>query len=119
MNGQFTITAADVQIPLRLCTWSLKRFCALEGCEFTEMFTRLQKLSLDSVINLLRAAAEYDYVKKGEERQFTDLEICDWIDESGGLEALAQKMAEELNASIEVTGLKEKKKVTRKSPGAK
>lgn len=87
MRGQFELTLSDgKKIPLRFCTWSLKRFCQLQGIGPSEIGEALSGTNtIDAIVNLLRAAAEYPLYKEGLTPSFTEMEVCDWIDDMGGM----------------------------------
>ena len=87
MRGEFELTLSEgKKIPLRFCTWSLKRFCQLQGIGPSEIGEALSgQTSLDAIVNLLRAAAEYPLYKEGITPSFTEMEVCDWIDDMGGM----------------------------------
>jgi hypothetical protein len=71
---------------MRFCTWSLKRFCQLQGIGPSEIGDALSgDGTLDAIVNLLKSAAEYPLYKEGITPSFTDLEVCDWIDDIGGV----------------------------------
>jgi hypothetical protein len=51
---------------MRFCTWSLKRFCQLQGIAPSEIGEALSGSSqLDAMTNLILAAAEYPLYKEG------------------------------------------------------
>lgn len=87
MRGHYELTLSDgKKIPMRFCTWSLKRFCQLQGIGPSDIGEALSGPdSLDAITNLLRAAAEYPLYKEGITPSFTDLDTCDWIDDMGGI----------------------------------
>jgi len=87
MRGQFELTLSDgKKVSLRFCTWSLKRFCQLQKIGPSDIGEALSgETSLDAIINLLRAAAEYPLYKEGITPTFTEMEVCDWIDDMGGM----------------------------------
>jgi hypothetical protein len=117
MRGHFELTLSDgKKIPLRFCTWSLKRFCQLQGIGPSEMGETLSgKNSLDAIVNLLKSAAEYPLYSQGITPNFTDIEICDWIDDMGGmggqkLQDVMTILAESMNSGIEEKSTKSSKK---------
>ena len=61
MRGHYELSLSDgTKIPMRFCTWSLKRFCQLQGIGPSEIGEALSgDKSLDAIVNLLKAAAEY------------------------------------------------------------
>ncbi len=87
MRGQFNLSLSDGKvIPLRFCTWSLKRFCKLQGIGPTEIGVALSgKDALDAIVNLIRSAAEYEFIKEGKTANFTEVDVCDWVDDMGGI----------------------------------
>jgi hypothetical protein len=98
MRGHYelTLTSGKV-IPLRFCTWSLKRFCKLQGIGPSEIGEALSGNEvLDAIVNLLKAASEYEYVSKGISYNINEVEVCDWIDDIGGIGS--QKFADILSA---------------------
>jgi hypothetical protein len=92
---------------MRFCTWSLKRFCQLQGIGPSDIGNALSGSdSLDAITNLLRAAAEYPLYKEGITPSFTDLDACDWIDDMGGIggnkfQEVMATLTESLNSGLE------------------
>jgi hypothetical protein len=99
MRGQFELTLSDgKKIPMRFCTWSLKRFCQLQGIGPSDIGEALSgQTSLDAIINLLKAAAEYPLYSQGITPSFTEIEVCDWVDDMGGM---ASKKFQEVMATL-------------------
>jgi hypothetical protein len=108
MRGHYELTLSDgTKVPLRFCTWSLKRFCQLQGIGPSEIGEALSgDNTLDAIVNLIKAAAEYPLYKEGITPHFTDLDVCDWIDDMGGVaspktqdlfRALSESMSSGLN----------------------
>jgi len=117
MRGQFELTLSDgKKIPMRFCTWSLKRFCQLQGIGPSDIGEALSgQSSLDAIINLLKAAAEYPLYSQGITPSFTELEVCDWLDDMGGIggskfQDIMAALTESLNSGIENTPTKSSKK---------
>jgi hypothetical protein len=92
---------------MRFCTWSLKRFCQLQGIGPSDIGEALSGTSsLDAISNLFRAAAEYPLYKEGITPSFTDLDTCDWIDDMGGIggkkfQEVMAALTESLNSGLE------------------
>lgn len=87
-TGSYTIELSDgKKIPLRFCTWSLRRFCELNGNltlkELQEVLN--EGLSITRLTSLLLCAAEYVCVKEKREFTYTDFDAAEWIDELGGI----------------------------------
>ena len=117
MRGQFELTLSDgKKIPMRFCTWSLKRFCQLQGVGPSEIGETLSgKDSLDAIINLLKAAAEYPLYSQGITPSITDMEVCDWIDDIGGmggqkLQEAMMVLSESMNSGVDDKPTKPTKK---------
>mgnify|MGYP006296152569 CR=1 FL=1 len=108
MRGHFELTLSDgKKIPLRFCTWSLKRFCQLQGIGPSEIGEALSgQTSLDAIVNLLRAAAEYPLYKEGITPDFSEMEVCDWVDDMGGVSGkqfqdVMAALGESLNSGLD------------------
>jgi hypothetical protein len=92
---------------MRFCTWSLKRFCQLQGIGPSDISEALSgNQSLEAITNLLKSAAEYPLYSQGITPSFTDIEVCDWIDDMGGLgskkfQDVMAALAESMNSGIE------------------
>jgi hypothetical protein len=121
MRGHYELKLSDgTSIPMRFCTWSLKRFCQLQGigpAEIGEVLTGAD--TLDAITNLLRAAAEYPLYKEGITPNFTDLDVCDWIDDIGGMSSpkfneLIVVLNESMNSGVD-TVTKSKKDGVKKN----
>jgi hypothetical protein len=117
MRGQHELTLSDgKKIPMRFCTWSLKRFCQLQGIGPTEIGDALSgSTSLDAIVNLLKSAAEYPLYSQGITPSFTEIEVCDWIDDMGGMggkkfQDLMSVLSESMNSGIEEKTTKPTKK---------
>lgn len=108
MRGHYELKLSDGKsIPMRFCTWSLKRFCQLQGIGPSEIGEALGgNQTLDAIVNLLRSAAEYPLYKEGITPTFTDIEVCDWVDDLGGLgspkfQEIMTSLAESMNSGLE------------------
>lgn len=117
MRGQFELTLSDgKKIPMRFCTWSLKRFCQLQGIGPSDIGSVLSgKDSLDAIINLLKSAAEYPLYSQGITPDFTEIQVCDWIDDIGGmggqkLQDVMTALAESMSSGIDDKPTKSSKK---------
>jgi hypothetical protein len=88
------------QLPLYFGTWSLSRFCELNGnLSFTQMqefFTR--DLAFKHILSLLLCGAEHYARKNKLPFDYTDIDASDWIDEIGG------PMSEEFESVMKVIG---------------
>lgn len=110
MKGVINIVSNEKEISLFFKLWTIKRFCDLEGVEFEDGLRILDKPTLKHIINLVRAAAEYPFYKEGKSVSFTDPEICEWIEDGGGIVEFCGKVMEAVIESIEVKGIPAEKK---------
>jgi hypothetical protein len=122
MRGHYELTLSDgKKIPMRFCTWSLKRFCQLQGIGPAEIGEALSGSdTLDAITNLLRAAAEYPLYKEGITPNFTDLDVCDWIDDIGGMSSvkfnqMISVLNDSMNSGLEQQNTKSKKDGVKKN----
>lgn len=75
------------EIPLYFGTWSLGRFCELNG---NLSFSAMQQLfaaeiSFNHIISLLLCGAEHYCRKNKLPFDYTDIDAADWLDEIGGM----------------------------------
>jgi len=108
MRGHYELKLSDGKsIPMRFCTWSLKRFCQLQGIGPSDIGEAISgNNSLEAITNLLKAAAEYPLYKEGITPTFSDLDVCDWIDDMGGIagkkfQDVMTALADSMNSGIE------------------
>lgn len=80
----FDFKLKDKTVPLNWGTWSMKRFCELKGVTINQYFDIIGngEIKIEDVILMLQAAAEM--ATKGTIK-FTEFEVCEWIDEDGGI----------------------------------
>lgn len=84
---EYTLQLKDgKQLPLYFGTWSLSRFCELNG---NLSFTQMQELfsndiSFKHIISLFLCGAQHYAVKNKQPFDYTDVDASDWIDEIGG-----------------------------------
>ena len=83
----FELKTANKSVPLKWGTWAMKRFCDLKKLSLNEFFTYLSRgeFSISDTVLMLQSAAEYGYMKEKKPVDFDEVEICEWIDETGGL----------------------------------
>lgn len=108
MRGHYELKlSSGDKIQLQFCTWSLKRFCKLQGIGPSEIGEALSgNDSLEAITNLLRSAAEYPLYKQGITPEFTDMDACDWVDDLGGIgskqfQDVMAALTESLSSGIE------------------
>lgn len=118
----YTIQTNTKQIPLVFGTWSLARFCELNGnLSFTGMQELFQSdVSFKHIISLILCGAEHSSKKQGVPFEYTDIDAAEWIDEMGGVgskkcQDLLMMIGKTINPDIQgVEVLKGKKKAAKK-----
>lgn len=117
MRGQFELTLSDgKKIPMRFCTWSLKRFCQLQGIGPSEIGEALSGSdTIGAIINLLKSAAEYPLYKEGITPNYSEMDVCDWIDDMGGvtstkLQDIFKILSDSMTSGLDNTPSKKSKK---------
>lgn len=91
---EYILDTGKGKIPMYFGTWSLSRFCELNGnLSFSQMQDLFSDgLSFKHIISLFLCGAEH-YAKKNKKPfDYTDVDASDWIDEIGG--ASSEKFAE-------------------------
>lgn len=75
------------ELPLYFGTWSLSRFCELNGnLSFSAMQTLFaSEISFKHIISLLLCGAEHYARKNKLPFDYTDIDAADWLDEIGGM----------------------------------
>lgn len=76
------------KIEMKWGTWAMKRTCELRGMSLMDLLTTLEKGSFDLsfIIAIMQSCAEYPQYKAGGKHiQISDIEVCEWIDECGGI----------------------------------
>lgn len=80
----FTLTlVSGKQITGQFGTYALKRFCDKSGIPLKDAQSRLTDLS--GFADYLLCAVEYICRKEKQPFSYTDVDVCEWIDEMGGV----------------------------------
>lgn len=83
---EFEIILDDKTVKGKYGTWSGKRFCDIKGLTLPELFEYLKRgSSFDDVCLQILCAVEYSCRKDGKPFSYTDIDVCEWIDEMGGI----------------------------------
>jgi len=85
----FKLVLKDRTLDLKWGTWAMKRFCELEGKNLMEMINVLSsgEFDLKTIVSIIQAAAECGCKTTKQPIDFGEFEVCEWIDEAGGLSA--------------------------------
>jgi hypothetical protein len=83
---EYKLKLKSGEIPLYFGTWSLSRFCELNGnlsfSQMQELFT--EDISFKHIISLFLCGSEHYARKNKKPFEYTDVDAADWIDEIGG-----------------------------------
>lgn len=84
----FEITLEDgTVITGQYGTWALKRFCDKGAFTLKQAGERLSDPGLGDVVDYLLCAVEYWSRKEKQGFALTDVDVCGWIDEMGGIQS--------------------------------
>lgn len=83
----FQLKLNNKTINLKWGTWSMREFCIENNLTIDKYFELLSKSQYD--LNLFVKMVYIGYksasISNKEEIEFTEIDVCDWIDELGGL----------------------------------
>lgn len=74
-------------INLKWGTWAMREFCDSKGIETNELFELLgaKILDLDTIIKLFYAGYKSACNSEKKPIEYTENDVCDWLDELGGI----------------------------------
>ena len=74
-------------IDLKWGTWAMREFCKEKGITIDQYFELIggKVLDLDTIIKLIYAGYKSACNSKKEPIEYTENDVCDWIDEIGGI----------------------------------
>lgn len=79
------VTEGDGTITGQFGTWALKRFCDKQKYTLKEASEKLGDPTLADIVEYLLCAIEYSARVTASPFSWTDVHICKWIDELGGM----------------------------------
>lgn len=84
----FELKLPSGTVQLKWGYWAMKQFCELKGLKPVEYFQMLSEGDgiLNYVAEFLLIGAKYAALK-GKGTEVSELEVCEWIDEAGGVKA--------------------------------
>lgn len=67
--------------------WSVKRYCDLKKLSLAQLEEQLsvENIALDDIVKLILCAVEYTTRKEKQGFGYTDVDVCDWIEQLGGI----------------------------------
>lgn len=83
----FELKLNNKSVQLKWGTWAMREFCTLKGVGLEQYFEILGKsqTDLDVIIKLVHAGYKSACITNKIEEEFTESDVCDWIDEIGSI----------------------------------
>jgi hypothetical protein len=83
----FELKLNNKTIQLKWGTWAMREFCVAKGISIDKYFEVLgsSQLDLDMIIKLVYIGYKSACVTNKQEIEYTEDEVCDWIDEVGSI----------------------------------
>ena len=83
----FELKLNNKTIPLKWGTWSMREFCVANNIGIDKYFELLGKtqFDLDLVVKMIYIGYKSACVSNKEAVEYTEDDVCDWLDEIGGL----------------------------------
>ena len=83
----FELKLNNKTIPLKWGTWAMREFCVTNNIGIDKYFELLGKtqFDLDLVVKMIYTGYKSACVSNKEEVLYTENDVCDWVDELGGL----------------------------------
>jgi len=109
-------------INLKWGTWAMREFCVKNNVSIDKYFELLGKsqFDLDLIVQMVYIGYKSACVSNKEEILFTEIDVCDWIDEIGSIFTSEGQLIDYIKYIIEntvntVQGVKEDNKEKKKS----
>ena len=101
----FELKLNNKTIPLKWGTWAMREFCVTNNIGIDKYFELLGKtqFDLDLVVKMIHTGYKSACVSNKEEVLYTENDVCDWIDELGGLFNTEGQFIEYVKYIISVT----------------
>jgi len=83
----FELKLNNKTIPLKWGTWAMREFCVANNIGIDKYFELLGKtqFDLDLVVKMIYIGYKSACVSSKQDVEYTENDVCDWIDEIGGL----------------------------------
>jgi hypothetical protein len=83
----FDLKINNNTIPLKWGTWSMREFCLEREITIDKYFELLGKsqFDLDLVVKMFYIGYKSACISNKQPIEYTEIEVCDWIDELGGI----------------------------------
>lgn len=119
----FELKLNNKTIPLKWGTWAMREFCLVNNIGIDKYFELLGRtqFDLDLVVKMIHIGYKSACVSNKQDIEYTENDVCDWIDEIGGLFNLDGQFIEYVKYIISTTvttvqgNVKEEKKKPNKT----
>ena len=83
----FELKLNNKTIQLKWGTWSMREFCKVKELTIDKYFEFLgsNQYDLDNIVKLIHIGYKSACISNKQEIEFTEDDVCDWIDEIGGM----------------------------------
>jgi hypothetical protein len=83
----FQLNLNNKTIPLKWGTWAMREFCVERGITIDKYFELLGKsqFDLDLVVKMFYIGYKSACISNKQPIEYTEIDVCDWIDELGGI----------------------------------
>lgn len=83
----FQLNLNNKTISLKWGTWAMREFCVERGITIDKYFELLSKsqFDLDLVVKMFYIGYKSACISNKQPIEYTEVEVCDWIDELGGI----------------------------------
>lgn len=95
IKAEYNFTLENgTEIKLRFATWVFREFSQAKGFSVDELLNYLagtneegqrRKFKTEDLISIMFFAAKYVVIIEGGTFTYTDLDVCNWVDELGGI----------------------------------
>jgi len=83
----FNLNVNNKTIPLKWGTWAMREFCTERDITIDKYFDLLGKsqFDLDLVVKMFYIGYKSACISNKQPIEYTEVDVCDWIDELGGI----------------------------------
>ena len=83
----YTIQLKEKNIPIHWGLWAQREYCRRKDIKTVTDYAAILSnpdTVLDAIPDMILLAAEYAAKKQGQPFSYTEMDVCEWIDEMGG-----------------------------------
>lgn len=101
----FQLKTNNNTINLKWGTWAMKEFTKVNDITIEQYFNVLAsaQTNLDVIVQIVYIGYKSACISNKQELEFTEVDVCDWIDEAGGIFKPEGQIVEYLKYVVETT----------------